>query len=260
MTQPSGSPRNGTGCLIGIIVVLVGLAWLGAIFALPHYKMDYADAKSHGDAMAQVSFEVQYHLVDTTNMVLVPRLDGGLDIFVTQSSFESVPYPDRDEFVLAVTDIWCENVSSAFLPSVRFRDIRSGEVMGRKLCDFASSPDPAGNYSGTVHNKTADLRASFDLQMIAPNNTIKGCMQVGSPLIGTGPIIGTLNGGKFRFDLNEPGMHIRFEGTRSGHTVKGEYVVTSNLNGRQTGEFTLHQDSIRVTVPNGYDLDRCPRG
>jgi hypothetical protein len=256
MTRTRGS---GTAGVFGVIVVLVGLAWLSAVFILPYYKMDYADERIHRDAMNRVSAEMQFHLSDASSTVLVPMRDDGLDIFLTRSSFESVPYPDRDNFTLAVADLWCGNISSGFLPSVRFRDIRSGKVLTRHLCEFHSAPDPTGSYSGVVHNKTADLDATFSVQMVAPNDAVHGCMQVATPLFGTGPIVGTLNGRKFQFDLNNPGMHIRFDGLRDGLTVRGTYVVTGNANGPQTGEFTLHQDSIRVMVPNGSDLDHCPR-
>lgn len=39
MTQARG---NGTVGTIGVIALLVGLAWLCAVFVLPKYKMDYA--------------------------------------------------------------------------------------------------------------------------------------------------------------------------------------------------------------------------
>jgi hypothetical protein len=255
MSQQRGS---GAGCAVAVVVVLASLAWLVAIFALPQYQMDYADVKSHHDAMAQVSSEVQFHLVDTSNMVLVPLLDGGLDVFVTRSSFESVPYPDRDDFTLAIADIWCQNISSAFLPSIRFRDIRSGAVIARKLCDLSPAPDPTGNYSGTVHNKTADISASFDVQMLISNNQIKGCMQVSQPLVGTGSVVGGLSGRQVQFDWSGSGVGIHFEGTRVGHVVRGSYVV-HNPSGTENGDFVLHQNSIRISMPEGYDVGRCPR-
>ena len=256
MRQSRGSGAAG---VIGAIAVLVGLAWLTAVFILPKYKMDYADENTHRNALNQTSAEVQFYLGAGSDAILVPLRDDGLDIFVTRSSFESVPYPDRGSFTLAIADIWCRDVDSVFLPSVRFRDIRSGEVMTRQACDFHPTPELSGNYTGTVHNATADLDAIFNVQMISSNGTIKGCMQVGMPLVGTGPIVGTLNGDTFQFKLREPGMQIQFEGTRIGQTVKGKYVVNGDASARQTGDFTLRQDSTRVTVPNGSNLDHCPR-
>jgi hypothetical protein len=117
-----------------------------------------------------------------------------------------------------------------------------------------------GSYSGTVHNKTADKYATFNVQMIASNDTIKGCMQVALPLFGTGPIAGNQNGDDFQFDLNGRFVQIHFDGTRVGHTIKGKYVVTGNPNGQEIGDFSLHQDSVRVTLPHNSDLDHCPRG
>jgi hypothetical protein len=256
MTDQQAVAGNGIGCVIGVLLALAGLAWLTAVFVLPHYKMGYAEERNRSRETIQVSNEMQLHLADPSDVVLVPLLDESLDIFLSRFSFESVPYPDRDNFTLAVADIWCKEHTPLFFPSVRFRNIRSGAVMARRMCALSSSPEATGTYSGTVHNKTADEYASFKVEMIGPNNMIKGCMQVAAPLVGTGPITGRINGRSFDFQLNTTGMNIHFNGTRTGHTVEGSYVVTSN---GQTGDFNLHQDSIRVMMPYDTDLDRCPR-
>jgi hypothetical protein len=255
MVRESGS---GTAGVLGTAIILAGLAWLVAVLALPHYPMDYANERSHHDAMNQVSSEVAIHMTGASNAVLAPTRDDGLDIFVNRASFESIPFPERGNFVSTVAEFWCGDVSPFLLPSVRFRDIGSGEVMGQEGCALHSAPDSAGSYSGTVHNITADVYGTFHVQMIVPNNNIKGCMQVGLPLVGTGPIVGTLNGNQIQFDFNEAGIRIRFTGTRVGHDIHGKYVVT-NSRGQENGDFSLHHESVRVTVPLDTDLNHCPR-
>jgi hypothetical protein len=256
MAQSHGSGAAGT---IAFIALLVGLAWFTAAIVLPKYKMNYASERTHRNALNRTASEVQFYLGANSNAILIPLRDDGLDIFVTRPSFESIPYPDREHLTLAMADIWCGDISSVFLPSVRFRDLRTGETMQRQGCALRATVDPSGDYTGTVHNITADLDAFFYVQMVSPDNAIKGCMQVSAPLYGTGPIVGFLDGDKLKFDLREPGMFIQFEGTRIGQTIEGKYVVNANSDARQTGQFTLHQDSTRVRVPNDSDLDHCPR-
>jgi hypothetical protein len=259
MTQPQGS--SGMGCLFGMMVALAGLAWIVAVFALPHYKMGYTDVRRHANDIDRVSLELALHLPDTADTVIQPLLDESLDVFVPLTSFESIPYPERENFLVGLADLWCESVNGStplFLPFVRLRNIRSGSTIARKSCMLSSPPDLEGSYSGMVHNETVNQTATFSVQMIDQDKAIKGCMEVGSPLIGTGPIVGSLSQRRAQFDLDQSGMHIRFEGNRIGHTIKGTYVVTGST-GRQHGEFSLHQDSIRVTPPNAADLDHCSR-
>jgi hypothetical protein len=251
------SRESAIGCGFGLLVVLAVAAWLTAVLALSHFKMDYSEARTHRDAISEISSELNSQFSDSSGHVLVPRKDDGLDIFVSQPSFESVPYPDRDSFTSAIADIWCSQISSGLLPTVRFRDIRSGGTLAATWCDTASVPSVDGSYGGVVHNKTADEYAQFNVQMVAPENGIKGCMQVKLPLYGTGPIHGSVDNRNVNFILNGSGMTIQFKGRRSGRSIKGTYVVTTSA-GQQLGDFTLHQNSTQLLSPNVVDIESCP--
>jgi hypothetical protein len=241
------------GSVIGIVLLLAVLGWIAAVLGLPHMRMTNQEALGHRDAMFQITSELGLHRTDVET-ILVPKFDGGLDIFINRAAFESVPYPDRDELAAAISDIWCNQVSTFFLPAVHFRDGRTGSTLVTRGCAFQSSPDIAGNYSGTVHNNTVNMDSTFEVQLVKATNGVKGCMQVSLPLVGTGPVSGTLNDRNLVVDLAAPSMRIRFDGTRVGHSVTGKYVVTTN---GQTGTFTLHQDAPRVNI--GFDPNKCPQ-
>jgi hypothetical protein len=71
------------------------------------------------------------------NVRLEPRGGNNLEIYLPTDEFESVPYPDRDGFVARVGRAWCENTgpgSHIFLPSVKFRDIRTGDHLASYHC------------------------------------------------------------------------------------------------------------------------------
>jgi hypothetical protein len=97
------------------------------------------------------------------------------------------------------------------------------------------------------------MDSTFEVQLVETTNGVKGCMQVEMPLVGTGPVGGTLNGRSLILALAAPNVRIRFDGTRVGHSITGHYTVTTN---GQTGTFTLHQDVPRVNV--GFDPSKCP--
>jgi hypothetical protein len=250
MSEKGSSDAGG---IIGFVLLLAALGWLAAVLALPHMNTTNQEALAHRDAMNEIAAELGLHRT-AVDSILVPKSDGSLDIFVNRVTFESVPYPDREEFDAAISDIWCNQVSSFLLPAVYFRDVRTGSALVTRGCLSQSSPDITGNYSGTVHNNSANLDALFEVQLVKATNGAKGCMQVEMPLVGTGPVSGTLNDRNFVLDLSSPNVHIRFDGTRVGHIMTGHYTVTSN---GQTGTFTLHQDLPRVAI--GFDPSKCPQ-
>src|SRR5579863_1692614 len=135
-----------TGSVIGVVILLAGLAWVAAVLFLGHIKMVHDEAFVHRDATNQITTELGLHRI-TVDTVLGPKFDGGLDIFINRETFESVPYPDRDELAAAISDIWCNQVSYALLPVVHFRDIQTGSTLLTGHCAFQSSPDVAGEYS-----------------------------------------------------------------------------------------------------------------
>jgi hypothetical protein len=256
MTAAGAMSEKGSGDaggVIGIVLVLAVLGWIAAVLASPHMSMTNQEALDHRDAMNQIMAELGLHRTDVET-VLVPKFDGTLDIFINRAAFESVPYPDRDEIAAAISDVWCRQVSSFLLPAVHFRDVQTGSTLVTRGCAFQSSPDITGNYSGTVHNDTANMDSTLEVQLVEINNGVRGCMQVAMPLVGTGPVGGTLNDRNIVVDLVAPGVQIRLDGDRVGHSIKGQYVVTSN---GQTGTFALHQDVPRVNI--GFDPSKCPR-
>lgn len=241
------------GSVIGTVLLLAVLGWIAAVLGLPRMNATYQEALDDRDAMYQITTELGLHRT-AVDSILVPKFDGSLDIFVNRAAFESVPYPDRDELASAISDIWCNQVSSFLLPAVHFRDIQTGSTLVTKGCLFQSSPDITGNYSGTVHNNSANSDALFGVQLVKTTSGVKGCMQVALPLVGTGPVSGTLSDRSLVFDLSASDVRIRFDGTRVGHVITGHYTVTSN---GQTGTFTLHQDTPRVDI--GFDPSKCPQ-
>jgi hypothetical protein len=243
---------SGAGGVVGIGLLLAVLGWIAAVIGLPHMNMTNQEALRHRDAMYQITAELGLHRIDVET-VLVPKFDGSLDIFIRRGAFESVPYPDRDELAAAISDIWCNQVSTFLLPAVHFRDVHTGSTLVTRGCALQSSPDISGNYSGTVHNNSANLDALFQVQLVKITNGVKGCMQVEMPLVGTGPVSGTLNERSIIVSLAAPDVRIRFDGTRIGHSITGHYTVTTN---GQTGTFTVHQDEPRVNI--GFDPSKCP--
>jgi hypothetical protein len=248
------SKNSDIGCGLVVLIALVGAVWLIAAFSFSHFKMEPNEASTHRNAIEEISVELGSRFSDFTREVLSPRKDDGIDIYVSRSAFESVPYPDRDGFTAGIADIWCAQVPHLLLPSVRFRDIRSGLTLSSNSCAFATAPTPLGTFTGVVTNKTANLSADFSVQIVHLGNSIRGCMQVKPPLYGTGPLKGTIQGENYNFVTNGVGISIEFTGRRSGQFITGTYVVTNTLR-QQLGEFRLQESSQASSEVN---VENCP--
>jgi hypothetical protein len=75
----------------------------------------------------------------STVLRIEPRGGKNLVVYLRESDFETVLYPDRREFVKAVGQAWCENTgedSHWFLPSVYIADIRTGQDLATYSCLF----------------------------------------------------------------------------------------------------------------------------
>jgi hypothetical protein len=68
-----------------------------------------------------------------------PHGGNNVEVYLSEATFESVPYPDRREFVKAVGQSWCNDLggteaSDLFLASVKIRDIRTGDLLASYNC------------------------------------------------------------------------------------------------------------------------------
>ena len=104
---------------------------------LPSQRPNEYELSSLSTSRAAVMVDLGAHLADSSDVRLEPRRANNLEIYLKKTSFESVPYPDRDEFVTTTGKAWCDNTGEAshiFLPSVKIRDIRTGEELASYSC------------------------------------------------------------------------------------------------------------------------------
>lgn len=100
-------------------------------------KPTLAPAEPVGGLASRVVTILALALPEGTEIRFEPLRGSNLDIYLPAQNFQSVPYPDRDELTKAVGKAWCHGTgphSHYFLPSVRVRDIRTGETLGRYNC------------------------------------------------------------------------------------------------------------------------------
>ena len=116
-----------------------------------------------------------------------------------------------------------------------------GPVVDKKKPDIfdevAGTPSvsASGTYTGTVHNKTANLSSTFTAVIHqAKGGLLEGCMEVKPPLYGSGALQGSIRGSHVNFVVAD----ITFQGDAAKSGIAGSYVVTRQ-EGNQLGEFQL---------------------
>src|SRR5579864_1552828 len=111
-----------------------------------------------------------------------------------------------------------------------------------KNASVAELPPLTGIYSGVVHNLTAGLSSDFKIALTENNGAIRGCMEVQPPLVGSGPLQGTMNGPNVSFVVTSDAMQIAFDGRRDAGKLNGTYLVSARDGGsKQSGTFALQK-------------------
>jgi hypothetical protein len=128
--------------LAGLRLLLIGLplGWLIAVFYLPHSDAALEDLSKASDARTKVS---SLFMASVPSGEIRLQQHGGfnLDIWIRQHDIESVPYPDRKNFIQRIGQSWCEDskvkTESVFLPSVQIRDVRTGKEWASYSCTLS---------------------------------------------------------------------------------------------------------------------------
>jgi hypothetical protein len=121
-----------------VLIALVALAivlWLGASVSLRWVKANDSELQNLSGPLSDVSWEVDFSFVVMSADTRMEVYRGNnLDIYLPRTAFESLPYPDREHFVETVGAVWCKAVDRTYLPSVKFRDLQSGDRLGSYNC------------------------------------------------------------------------------------------------------------------------------
>ena len=142
MGQPKIDQTQGCGTVL-MLGVLASIGWIG-------YSFWYApSARERLSPVMRADFATLVAPVDTAEAAVADALAfelpgalfrleemkaGNVNIFLSRQQFELLPYPDRDESVQRIGAAWCQKVDRAFAPTVRVRDIRTGETLATFSC------------------------------------------------------------------------------------------------------------------------------
>jgi hypothetical protein len=120
--------------LLGIVCAVV-VIWLAEFLSAQHRPPDLDEQLHLSQPMHAVAAFLAASLPPAAEMRLEPRGNYNLQIYVEKSSLESVPVEERDRFVMAVTQAWCENLpTTAFLSFVQLRDLHTGDELATARC------------------------------------------------------------------------------------------------------------------------------
>jgi Trypsin-like peptidase domain/RDD family len=140
------------------------------------------------------------------------------------------------------------------------RAIVTEQPSGHQGNTINSEPSAAltGRFSGTVHNLSVDRIAQFSILVEEQNGIIQGCFEVTSPLYGSGPLQGNVNGGNVQFDVTSPSYFLQFKGRRSGKALSGTYTASVQGGNETYGEFVLEQVDSENYLQKFEFQTNCP--
>jgi len=144
-TPTPASPRptdEGGGCAPWVYGAIFGVWAYAVLFYLPSQvdpaRMDREPLTSRvlGIAAARPLAESKYEAL--ANMRVLPLRGANVDVFMPQSVFEDVPFPDRSGWLDEIRKEWCgDDVTREswwLLSRVSVRDIRSGDKLDSRYC------------------------------------------------------------------------------------------------------------------------------
>jgi len=141
-SESKGVDSEVWGCLFSGVLGLALLAWLVLTFhILPRERLTSGELGRLATATTCVRSVFCTWLPLSASVRIEPRGGSNLLAYLAKTDFETVPYPDRDDFVADVGQAWCENTgpdSHWFIPSVEIRDITAGDVLGHYNCVFSA--------------------------------------------------------------------------------------------------------------------------
>jgi hypothetical protein len=124
------STNVGMGCVI-FFFVIVGIVWIifTYFYAPSHTTQNLPTTRQIAVVKLAIAIELPY--AETR----LEYLEGSnLNIYIKRSDFESIPFPDRAEAATRIGIAWCDIVDKVYLPSVKIRDIRTGEQLAKYSC------------------------------------------------------------------------------------------------------------------------------
>jgi hypothetical protein len=111
-------------------------------------------------------------------------------------------------------------------------------------------------YSGTIHNRTADKSAQFEVKIRNDDGKLAGCVGIVKPLYGSGPLEGLMKDGTVTFSVRLNAFDLDFRAKSEDGKLVGTYTVSPTAGSSasaQDGEFSLERAGSKPLL-----LRPCP--
>ena len=120
--------------ILGVVAVGIFLFWAGTT-VVSYFKVSPENLASYTRAISATRDALYLSSLDTSySSEFTVYMNGSVEIFIPSSAYESIPFPLRPERVRAAGNTWCDSIDDLLLPSVAFRDVRSGKKLASHGC------------------------------------------------------------------------------------------------------------------------------
>jgi curved DNA-binding protein CbpA len=97
----------------------------------------------------------------------------------------------------------------------------------------------AEQFEGTIRNPATNASAELKISLVESNGRLTGCMAVGQPFSGSGPLRGSYSGPDFDFSVKTSSGKYRIRGKRREGDMGGTYLLEPTHNAAEGGTFTM---------------------
>ena len=147
-------------------------------------------------------------------------------------------------------------VRPSFQPSLQTRPQLSSLQGCTTTAEFNNKLYATDLYSGTIHNRTADKSAQFDVKIRNEDGKLAGCVGIVKPLYGSGPLEGLMKDGALTFSVKLSGFDLNFRAKNDNGMITGTYTVLPAIPSSaspQEGEVSLKKVDSKQLL-----LQPCP--
>jgi hypothetical protein len=124
---------------LGFMAAMPIVGWMVYVHQAAQTKADAEETKKFAAPRVALYLEVYKALnpygAEDLGIQVESLKAGNVAVLVEVEPFESLPDPEREQFLRQLVTTWCEQIDSMIsLPSLTIRDIRSGEELASYSC------------------------------------------------------------------------------------------------------------------------------
>jgi hypothetical protein len=214
-----------------IVIVLVALGLIGW-FRCNRDKLPW---RSHGPVVAAVDAGAAAPPAQDAGALVVPiAVDGGAKVLAQLDPGARTQQAQQDKPKHDATKDKPKKPDPRRMPAVPSIPEVKPLADGARRAGEALTSLYSGTYHGRIENLTHNQRSTGRLLLSFSGSAVTGYLTISPPLVGSGPVVGTITGNQLQLRVSSSYGIIAVRGVVIGKSIYGTYTV-----GAERGSFNM---------------------